>query len=521
MTLRVINKQMKTQLDKINLKDWIPASRLDSARLVAGRTRNSVWPFLVNSKDLILKRSYLWAILLLAFLTRMYDIGGIGVSSQELKNIERIFSLNNPANFLNRDACTNLYYLLQNVWGRVFGYSTVNMRFLSVVLSLFGLFIFFKFTEEWFNRKLAYIATFLLSISSFHILVSRNISHEVLYPVIIITALHLLTLAYRYKMWQYFFLSGVLFGLGFYASEITFVLVFVFIISGLYFYSKNRKFLSTFIREKMFLVVSMTAVSSPFFYSFFVNPSGFLSNFTYRPDILLDNARNLVSSLVYGSPQQYMYNVGTDRVFDPFVVVTFILGLVYIAMRIKRRKFYFLITWLVILTAITIFKDTFSLGNFIYIAPILFIMSARIQAYVLDKWFKTFPFNRFARIVMVLGIGFMFALSLSYNYRKVFLAWSKYPERKFAYSTESTSVKLGNDKVYLYKSPYGKDVIFSVVKMSNKDSISGLTDLKDIKEGERPNIITSPEGAFGVKSDIKNVKWKEYKGQDIVLLKGE
>ncbi|EKD96102.1 MAG: hypothetical protein ACD_24C00186G0001, partial [uncultured bacterium] len=207
--------------------------------------------------------------------------------------------------------------------------------------------------------------------------------------------------------------------------------------------------------------------------------------------------------------------------FDPFVTVTFILGLIYIVMRVKRRKFYFLITWLAILTFIIIFKNNFSLGGFIYIAPIMFIMSARIQTYVLDKWFKTFPFNKFARIIMVLGIGFMFALSLNYNYKKVFLAWSKYPERKFSYSVESTSVNLGNDKAYLYKFKYRKDVIASVMKIKDKDNISELLDLKAIKEGDKPSIITSPEGAYGVKSDMKNVKWKEYKGKDIILLKAE
>ena len=477
--------------------------------------------FVSNIKALLLKLSYLWAILFLAFLARMKAIGSIGVSEQELKNIERIFTLTDTANFLNGNVSTNLYYLLQNFWGKILGYSVFNMRFFSVLLSLLGLFIFFKFAEEWFNRKLAYVATFLISISSFHILVSRNISHEILYPVIIITALHLLTLAYRYKMWQYFFLSGVLLGLGFYSSEITFVLVLVFIISGFYFYTKNRKFFSTFIKEKAVLIFSAGVVSLPFFYSFFVSPGGFLSNFTYRPDILLDNARNLVVSLVYAAPQQYMYNVGTDRVFDPFVTVTFILGLIYIVMRVKRRKFYFLITWLAILTFIIIFKNNFSLGGFIYIAPIMFIMSARIQTYVLDKWFKTFPFNKFARIIMVLGIGFMFALSLNYNYKKVFLAWSKYPERKFSYSVESTSVNLGNDKAYLYKFKYRKDVIASVMKIKDKDNISELLDLKAIKEGDKPSIITSPEGAYGVKSDMKNVKWKEYKGKDIILLKAE
>lgn len=481
----------------------------------------SFWVFLLKAKDLLLKKSYLWAILLLAFFARMYRIGDLGINGKELENIKRIFSMDSPLNFIGRDICTNLYYLLQNFWGKIFGYSILNMRMLSVLLSLLGIYIFFKFTEEWFNRKLAYIATFLLSISSFHILLSRDISHEVLYPIIILSTLHFLTLAYRYKMWQYFLFSGVFLGLGFYSSEITFVLMIVFIISGFYFYSKNRKFFTSFIKEKAIFIVSAGIVSLPFFYSVITKPGAFLSNFTYKPDILLDNARNLISSIIYAAPQEYMFNIGTDKVFDPFIEITFILGLIYIAMRIKRRKFHFLITWLGILTLIIIFKNIFSLGSFIYIAPIIFIMSARIQIYVLDKWFQTFPFNKFARIIMVLGIGFLFSLSLSYNFQKVFLAWTKYPERKFAYNAESTSAEISGGKVYLYKSAYNKDVVAAVMKIKNKDSILVLSDLKSIQKGTRSSIITSTSEVFKVKSELKDISWRESKGQDIILLKGE
>ncbi|MDO8507489.1 MAG: glycosyltransferase family 39 protein [bacterium] len=481
----------------------------------------SFWSLLVTIKDMFLKGSYLWVILLFAFLARMYRVGDLGVSGQELDNIKRILSMDSPMSFIGGNACTNLYYLLQNFWGKMFGYSILNMRMLSVLLSLLGIFIFFKFTEEWFNRKLAYIATFLFSISSFHILLSRSVSHEVLYPVIIFSALHFLTLAYRYRMWQYFLLSGVFLGLGFYSSEITFVLVLVFIVSGFYFYSKNRSFFTSFIKEKAVFIVSAGIVSLPFFYSVVTSPKEFLSNFTYKPDVLLDNARNLVSSIVYAAPQEYMFNIGTDRVFDPFILVTFLLGLIYIVMRIKRRKFYFLVTWFGILTLIIIFKSVFTLGSFIYIAPIIFIMSARIQLYVIDKWFKTFPFNKFARIIMVLGIGFLFSLSLSYNFQKVFLAWTKYPERKFTYNTSPTSDEITKNKVYLYNSKYNKDVLASVMRIKNKDSIFLLSDLKSIQKDEKPNIITSPGESFKVKSELKDISFKESKGQDIILLKGE
>ena len=478
----------------------------------------AVWPLLITIKDMALKRSYLWVILLFAFLTRMYSLGDVGASKQELENIERIFSM--PGSFLGKGTSTNLYYLLQNLWGRAFGFSVLNLRIFSVLLSILGLYIFFKFTEEWFNRKLAYISTFLLSISSFHILLSRNISHEVLYPVIIISALHFLTLAYRNKKLIYFVLAGMLLGLSLYTSEISLVLVLVFFITGIYFYSKNRKFFFSFIREKTIVIFSGVTVALPFFYSLFVNPGNFLSNFTYKPDIIFDNARSLVLSVIYTAPQEFMYNIGTDKVFDPFIEITFILGLIYIAMRVKRRKFYFLVTWLSLLTVIIIFKNIFSLGSFIYTAPIIFIMSARIQIYVLDKWFKTFPFNKFARIVMVLGIGFLFSLSLSYNYKKIFQAWIKFPERKFVYNVQPTTYNLKDEKAYIYKAGYSKDTVATATKVK-KGNLSELDKLNDIKGNKKANIFTSPESVFKVKSSLSDVRWKEYKGENIVLLKGE
>lgn len=478
-----------------------------------------IWPAVILAKSLLSKKSYLWVILLIAFLARSYSLGNLGVSSEELKNISRIFALQDPGRFLGVETSTNLYYLLQNFSGKVFGYSLFNMRFLSVILSLLGLYVFFRFTEEWFNRKLAYIATFLLSISSFHILISRNISHEVLYFLIIVTGLHLLTLAYRYKMWQYFFLSGAVLAAGFYTSELTFVILLVFLISAIYFYTKNPKFFSTYFKEKMIFFSTFGAVSLTFFYYLFTNTNEFLKKFTFNPVDILENARRLVGSLLISGPQQFMYNVGTDRVFDPYVTVTFILGLTYMAMRIKRRKFYFLVTWLLIISAIVLLKSTYSLGSFIYIAPLVFIMSARIQVYVLDKWFKTFPFNKFARIVMVLGIGFMFALSISYNYRKVFSAWAKYPERKLAYNTEPTTFDYGNKKVFVYNVGLGKNVVATATNL-NEQNIVMVNELKEIAE-EKPTILTSNEGINKVKSEMKSINFKEYRGKDLILILGE
>jgi len=480
----------------------------------------TAWQVLVKGKNFLSKFSYLWIILLFAFLTRLYGLGGLGANGQEIKNIDRILAMGNPGEFLGSGVSTNLYYALQNIWGRIFGFSLTNMRLLSVLLGILGLYVFYKFTEEWFNRKLAYISTFLLSISSFHILMSRNISHEILYPVIIISALYVLTLAYRYKMWQYFVLAGALLGLGFYTSETTFILALLFLISGIYFYTKNKKFLTSFVKEKALAIFAVLIVSLPFLYSISLNPENLLSQFTYKPNVIFNNAKIVISSLFFSAPEEYMYTVGTDKVLDPYVAITFLFGLIYISMRIKRRKFYFLFAWLVFFTIIILLDSTFSLGNFVYLLPVIFLLSARIQTYVLDKWFETFPFNRFARITMILGIGFLFALSLTYNYKKVFLAWEKYPDRKLAYNVSPASLNLTNEKIYIYKYDIPKDIVGIILKADKNDLIEA-TKIEDIPDREKVNVATSAEEISSVKSAKKDVNWKEYKGKNIVLLKGE
>lgn len=474
---------------------------------------------LKSLKDFLSRFSYLWIILLFAFLTRLYGIGSLGVSREEMENIERIFSIGNPGEFLAQDTSTNLYYALQNGWGRIFGFTAVNMRLFSILLGVLGLYVFYKFVEEWFNRRLAYISTFLMSISSFHIFLSRNISHEVLYIVVVITSLYVLTLAYRYKMWQYFVLAGALLGLSFYVSETTFVLAMLFIISGIYFYAKNRKFFTSFIKEKILAVLVAVIVALPFIFSVIIKPGDFLSNFTYKPDVFLDNARKLVSSIFFSSPGNYMYTIDTDKVFDPFMGITFLFGLVYILLRIKRRKFYFLFTWLVFFIIVICLDSALSLGNIVYLLPVIFILSGRIQTYVLDKWFKTFPFNKFARVTMILGIGFLFALSLTYNYRKVFLAWDRYPDRMTAYNTNPILFDLGNEKAYLYGTGISKDVASAILK-TKKDNLVEAVKLENIPNEKNINIITSPDKVSSIKASKKDVNWEEHKGKDLNILKG-
>lgn len=480
-----------------------------------------LWDFANKEANKLRTKSYIWLILVFAFLERLYAIGSLGVSGAELKNIDRILSVSSPQSFFRADLSTGLYYALQYLWGRAVGFSVINMRFFSVMLSIVGLYFFFLFVREWFSKRSAYISTFLLSISSFDILISRAISHEILYMAIVFPALYLLTLAYRRKKLLYFMLAGALFGFLLYATEIAFTLAIVLGISAIYFYLKNEKFLTGFFKGKTVMAISAALVSAPFLIWIFANPYTFLGHFSLGPVQVADNARSLVLSVVYATPAQLMYNIGSSKLFDPYVEVTFLLGLTYAALKFKRRKFYFLLSWFLVLFLAGIIEKGPVLSGFTYLAPLIFIFSAVIQSHVLRKWFKTFPFNKFARLGMALGIGFFFALSLSLNYRKVFLAWDKYPERRLAYNAPVASVDLKNESIFIYKPDLSSADAYAIIKNGANNNISFTNNLSDIKTSQNFVILTSPQNVFAVKSKLSNIKFKEIDGQDVILLKGE
>jgi mannosyltransferase len=62
-----------------------------------------------------------------------------------------------------------LYYLLLHLWMGWFGTSESAMRSLSIVPSLFSIGLIYRFSEQLFSRKIAYLATIYLAISTFHI----------------------------------------------------------------------------------------------------------------------------------------------------------------------------------------------------------------------------------------------------------------------------------------------------------------------------------------------------------------
>jgi hypothetical protein len=96
-----------------------------------------------------------------------------------------------------------------------------------------------------------------------------------------------------------------------------------------------------------------------------------------------------------------------------------------------------MITWLVFFSIYAALKRGVQIIDLVGILPVLYAFAALILDFVIDLWFKTFPVNKNARVLIVGLIAIFFALSALYNFDRYFVAYKYSKEVKKEFSATS------------------------------------------------------------------------------------
>lgn len=108
-------------------------------------------------------------------LVRLYDLGGPGLSDDEINTTIRInHSLFDTIRLLGRSEFPPLHYIILNLWTRVFGNGEWALRFPSAVFSSLTIIVIYKLGKEFFNKNVGLIAASLLVFSPFAIAYAQN-----------------------------------------------------------------------------------------------------------------------------------------------------------------------------------------------------------------------------------------------------------------------------------------------------------------------------------------------------------
>lgn len=395
----------------------------------------------INLKEFLLRNQIpvlVLGIFFLAFFFRIWNLSLIpgGFSLQEEETVKTISGLSKKSMWLENGYFNAAYIYLGYLWSKIFGLTVTSLRYFSAIIGTITVILSYIFISNWFSRKISIFMTLLFAVSSFHIATSRIILPEILFPLVFLALLISLTFAYRTKNIWFFGLSGMLAGLGFYTSPAFFLVPFIFIFSGWYFYYKNKKFLLAYGQELLVAATGFLAVIIPYVVSFVKNPLPYLNYYNFGVSFqgLAVNISQISSMLFLKGPKNYLYNVGTEPLLDPLIFITSIGGIFFAIISISRRKYLFIILWLLFLSVYASLKPNLTGTDLLGLLPVIYTLSALIIDYIIDRWFETFPVNKRAQIFAVGLISVFFALSMMYNYDKYFVAYKNSPmvEKEFS-----------------------------------------------------------------------------------------
>jgi uncharacterized membrane protein len=380
-------------------------------------------------------------VVLLALALRIWQIGDLpaGVHVSEVDIINKISVLNKNRLWLGGDFSEGAYLYLALIWSKIFGLKVITLRVFSAVLGTLTVFLSYLFVSKWFSQKIAIFTAFLLAISSFHITLSRLIIPEIFLPVILLLVFTVLTEAYRTKGIWLFGFSGFLIGLGLYSSPAFLFVPLIFLVSGGYFFLRNKKFFLAYKYELGIAAIGFLSVFTPFLISFIQSPNAYLTHFGFNRSgmQILMNIGQIPNLLFLGTPPTFFLNVGAEPLLDPFIFVASVAGFLFALFKIGRRKYFFLITWLMFFSIYAALKRGVQIIDLVGILPVLYAFAALILDYVIDLWFKTFPLNKSARVLIVGLIAIFFALSALYNFDRYFVAYKYSKEVKKEFSASS------------------------------------------------------------------------------------
>lgn len=393
-------------------------------------------------KEFVEKNQFLFLVLIVIFIGafwRFFDINlfkgfapielyYLRLGAESATNGYRLAAVNIPS---------SLYIYFVSVLGHFTEYQAIYYRFAQAFAGIVTSVFFYLFVKSWFNKQVALISTLFFTTNTFLLILSRVLDPSALIILLQLIILYALTLAFREKNIYLFGFCGVLAGLGFYLSPF-FVLSGIFImLTGLAVILKNKKILNLYKYEFLALCSGILVSAGYYLYKLpifavdlvkFFNP-GSIGTF------YLNLGANVLA--IFSRAQfQTVLNVGIEPLVDPFVAVSFVCGVAYALFHANKRKYLFLMLWLLGSLVATSLAATQNMSNLVLLMPSVFIFAASVLDYVLTNWTRTFPYNRSAKFVMTFIFSLFLFLSVYYNFEKFFYGWQENDKVKIQFTQE-------------------------------------------------------------------------------------
>lgn len=316
---------------------------------------------------------------------------------------------------------------------RIFGINIWGIRSGSVLFGILTIPIFYFLTELLFTKRVALIATILLTTSHLWIALSRIGITYVQATFIMLTTLYFLFKGLKSEQKIYFVLAGIFLGLSFYSYYAARILPLVIFIP-LFFYIFKRGYFKSHLLNFLFFCFSAMIVFLPQLLFFLQHPQSFFSRtnsvyiFSETGKQWTNYNKNILETLwlqflatinIFAGDNSTQYGY-KGMLLDYFTLIFLIIGIIYSLIFLKRKGL-FLLFWFVLAIVgqvLTTIPTPFFLPRFVVGLPVIFIYCALGFEFV----FKIFPKNK---VVLYFLSFFVILLIILFNLNIYFVEYPK------------------------------------------------------------------------------------------------
>jgi 4-amino-4-deoxy-L-arabinose transferase-like glycosyltransferase len=324
---------------------------------------------------------------------------------------------------------------------KAFGIYPFSLEIVSAIIGILTVIGAYFLTKEFYNERIALIASFLLATSFWHVLFSRLGLRGIMVPFTLVFLFYFFLRGLKRESALDFLIAGVFLGLGFHtypSFRMTILILPLLIIPYWKIYKENKK-LRKYITLLSCFLFSALIVASPLIIYFLKNPEYFS---TRANDVFVFNQENafkkfLISTIshlgmfnIYGD-QNWRHNFSEQPMLPCCVGVCFVGGIITIIWRLFSQKEklinLFLLSWFLIMLLPGIL--TFSPGGVPHalrtlgVVPVVYIFAAIFLDFLINFFLKNCEI-KYQKII--LGFFLLFLIYVgAIEGKKYFYDWGQ------------------------------------------------------------------------------------------------
>ncbi|PIZ64598.1 hypothetical protein COY15_04810 [Candidatus Roizmanbacteria bacterium CG_4_10_14_0_2_um_filter_39_12] len=353
----------------------------------------------------------------------------------------------------------NGYFYYMALIFKLFGVNQMTLKIISIIPAILTIPAVYLLARLMFGSFVGLSAMFFMAISRWHMTMSRWGWNEVMPPLFQTLGLYFLLGAFRRQSAILYILSGIIHGLVLYtylSSRLVVITVFLFIIIflGQIFFKNRALFLQCTKGILLFFIawlitvmpLGMTYLTDPFT---FINRTGEVSIFnevriTKSLKPIINNAVDHLKFFHEKGDGNGRHNLPNEPMLDPVTGTLFVLGFAYGIFRLKDKRFFLLVLWLMIALAGGILSsrnESPQAYRTLTAVPAVTIFAA-VSAALLFNQLKKLSIFRKKMSKFILMIGFLVFVSIAgvWEIRTYFLCQAINPSVQLSYSFMETKI---------------------------------------------------------------------------------